>query len=72
MNFWPIEEPPLGPDEVQVTHEQFEQLAKLAALHEMGLIGEPSEDMLKICPYLHKYRVNKLVVKLPQRRWLFS
>ncbi len=63
-----VEEEPLGPDEVLVTHTQFQQLALLAERQSAGAItqGEAAAEMLKVCQDLTPYRVNKLVVRLPR------
>ena len=67
MSFWPIDPEPLGPDEVEVTREQFAALAILAERHQAT--GESQDEaMLAVCPRLHRYRTNKLVVR-QTRRW---
>lgn len=67
MNFWPIEEPPLGEDEVLVTSEQFQQLALLVE-RERNEGGRLDAEMRKVCSELKSYRMNKLVVRNPRSR----
>ncbi len=67
MNFWPIEDPPLAEDEVLVTREQFQELARLVEREDIEG-GRLDEEMLKVCPELKRYRMNKLVVRQSQKR----
>jgi hypothetical protein len=60
-----IENPPLGPNEVAVTPQQFAELARIAERVQVGAmsVGEGDTAMLAICPKLQKYRENKIVVE---------
>ncbi len=71
MSFMPLEPEPLGTDEVEVTPEQFAQLARLAEREQAGE-GSQDEAMLAACPQLQRYRVNRLVVRTPRRQTFFS
>jgi len=71
MSIWPIEEEPLGPGEVLVSHEQFAALALLAEKKESGAITDEqfAEDAIKVEPLLRRGEVNKLVVRSSRPRW---
>lgn len=68
MSIWPIEEEPLKPGEVRVTHEQFGKIGELARLQELGLISdeEYADRCIGICPRLTRGQTNRLVVTSPR------
>lgn len=73
MSIWPIERDPLQPGEVEVSREQFQQLAGIGDALAAGVITEEEHATaaLKICPALTRGHTNKLVVASarPRLRW---